>query len=681
MEQEPCVERTNLINPNYIGNVISKLFPNIKKSTVRCSTTRKSMLSYKNIDIQSFTSRRHILFEDIYKIVPDNWFIFKKCTTYVIFGYFYDITFNGLSAFLHLKLSSDSSVTLHMNKQLVDLNIFHISNNIEFTHTSIAALFHCMKLLHPCQGYKIKSSKEHSICSSSVCTKYICKDAGGEIQSVLRHQQCMGYVPLSSIKFICKKCKQFINNKKKKNVKADEKENQSSELSKDEILSKLKTLAPNLHANQLVLFQSQILASNMKSMKGMRWDKDVISMALSLYNRNPAAYRDITQNSWLQLPSESLIKLYKNAVQQSPGIVPQMMLWMSNEAKSQNLTTEGYYGGIILDEMAIQEDIQIVHTKSSTKMFGLSDSGEDVKRMQTLNDGKLECQLANHVQQYVFSGLTGYRWPFANFPNIQAPPAEIFLTTWLCIDELYRWGFKPIYCCMDGSSNNRAFLKMHFLGNPLNDKMIAKGYKNPTRKIIFLMDPCHLIKKNRNSVLGSGFLSSHQRLLTMNGKFIMWKMWIDAYQWDRSSNSFQIHHKLCDEHIYPSSSQKMRNKLAFQCLDSDMLNLMKCYSDALNEAGQAEMTGVLEFLKYTSVLVELFSDSRPIKDTSDVRLTNLSESYNWLKAWEKEHTCDQNIHKRYKTLLTMETREDINYMYYGFMSLVSICLNEFKIDL
>jgi len=131
------------------------------------------MLSYKNIDIQSSTSRRHISFENIYKMVPDNWFIFKKCATYVIFGYFYDITFNGLSAFLHLTLSSDSSVTLHMNKQLVDLNIFHIPNNIEFTHTSIAALFRCMKLLHPCQGYKIKSSKEHSITSSSVCTTYI----------------------------------------------------------------------------------------------------------------------------------------------------------------------------------------------------------------------------------------------------------------------------------------------------------------------------------------------------------------------------------------------------------------------------------------------------------------------------------------------------------------------------
>ncbi|KAJ8307454.1 hypothetical protein KUTeg_015538 [Tegillarca granosa] len=86
------------------------------------------------------------------------------------------------------------------------------------------------------------------------------------------------------------------------------------------------------------------------------------------------------------------------------------------------------------------------------------------------------------------------------------------------------------------------------------------------------MDPCHLIKKIRNSVLSSGFLRSHQRLLTVDGNFIIWKMWIDAYQWDRSTNTFPIHHKLTDEHLFPTNAQKLRNKLAFQVLDSDMLH-------------------------------------------------------------------------------------------------------------
>ena len=40
--------------------------------------------------------------------------------------------------------------------------------------------------------------------------------------------------------------------------------------------------------------------------------------------------------------------------------------------------------------------------------------------------------------------------------------------------------------------------------------------------------------------------------------------------------------------------KKMRNKLAFQCLDADMLNLMKCYTDSLNTAGQSEIVAVFE---------------------------------------------------------------------------------------
>lgn len=34
------------------------------------------------------------------------------------------------------------------------------------------------------------------------------------------------------------------------------------------------------------------------------------------------------------------------------------MHWMRHEARSQMVTSEGHYSGIILDEMAIQEDLQ-----------------------------------------------------------------------------------------------------------------------------------------------------------------------------------------------------------------------------------------------------------------------------------------------------------------------------------
>lgn len=157
-------------------------------------------------------------------------------------------------------------------------------------------------------------------------------------------------------------------------------------------------------------------------------------------------------------------------------------------------------------------------------------------------------------------------------------------------------------------------------------------------------------------------------------------MWVDAYQWD-CTNSFRIHHKLTDEHIFPNNAQKMRNKFAFETLDSEMLNLMTCYSQTLNAAGQAEMASVLQFLKYTSSIVSLFTDSRPIKDIHDARLKSFSEVYSFFKAWESEHLQSDEKNKRHKSLVTMETREDIDFTYYGFMSLVKKTLFELKIEI
>lgn len=40
------------------------------------------------------------------------------------------------------------------------------------------------------------------------------------------------------------------------------------------------------------------------------------------------------------------------------------------------------------------------------------------------------------------------------------------------------FNFMPVNCCMDGSSNNRSFLKMHFEGDPVSSKMIAPFHRD-----------------------------------------------------------------------------------------------------------------------------------------------------------------------------------------------------------
>jgi hypothetical protein len=137
------------------------------------------------------------------------------------------------------------------------------------------------------------------------------------------------------------------------------------------------------------------------------------------------------------------------------------------------------------------------------------------------------------------------------------------------------------------------------------------------------MDPSHSLKKARNSVLCSGFLQSHQLLHNINGKFIMWKTWIGVFTWNRL-NTFKTLSKLINEHILPNGAPQMRNKLAFESV---------WFLIIFRWAGESE-SGNWVFEE--NQCLSFFTDSRPIKDKNDQRLTPLKEKYDWFKAWEDE---------------------------------------------
>lgn len=66
---------------------------------------------------------------------------------------------------------------------------------------------------------------------------------------------------------------------------------------------------------------------------------------------------------------------------------------------------------------------------------------------------------------------------------------------------------------------------------------------------------------------------------------------------------------------------------------------------------------------------------------SDARLNELKESYNWFKAWEEEVCQSDTSVKRYKSLITMETREDLDFMYFSVMSLIKLCIEEIHTEI
>lgn len=58
------------------------------------------------------------------------------------------------------------------------------------------------------------------------------------------------------------------------------------------------------------------------------------------------------------LPLQRQLQFYKNKVHQRAGINTDILHWMRNEA-TLNIPPEGYEGGLALDEMSIQPDLQM----------------------------------------------------------------------------------------------------------------------------------------------------------------------------------------------------------------------------------------------------------------------------------------------------------------------------------
>ena len=85
----------------------------------------------------------------------------------------------------------------------------------------------------------------------------------------------------------------------------------------------------------------------------------------------------------------------------------------------------------------------------------------------------------------------------------------------------------------------------------------------------------HGLKKIRNSLLSSTELDDSKRTLMLNQKKCLWSHFQEAYQWDLQTNSLRVYHKLTDDHIYVSDANKMRNHLATDVLNSEMLHLME----------------------------------------------------------------------------------------------------------
>ena len=344
-----------------------------------------------------------------------------------------------------------------------------------------------------------------------------------------------------------------------------------------------------------------------------------------------ASYDQLKRSDVLCLPSGSSLQVHKNSIQQKPGINQEMFLWMHNEAERKSVEQKGE---LSFDEIYIQENIHMKQKKDGSDIVGFVDLGEQCELMRSISDKEKSIHTANHVLQFVYSTYDNFRFPIAYYPTTGATCQELYILLWQVIGELTQWDFETNYVTVDGANANRT-LWTTLLGSSRSSSYKITNLHAPSKPLILIMDPSHVIKWTCNCINSSGFSKYQTHLLCLQDKFIVWDHWNKAYQFDKEKNSgMRVHPKLTDDHIFLSGMSKMRVHLAEECLNQDMLNLMQDFAQSCLDSSEYDSS--IQLLKYTSQLIENVRSTARIHDCSHPILITNKGILQFFSTWESE---------------------------------------------
>lgn len=655
---------TNDCGKKMFAAYISALFPNATKLRHKTKQTTETIYHGIKLHTTSYDTSVTFPFEKLKDHLPLDLLTIESETKTSLTSKLKENEFeiNGCKIYKYITFSNDGRWKLTVTDKEVNLDAIQISDTYECSCQSIRTVCKLANLLPLCTAFPLTKSvivsRYHTIENLKICDHQQRK-----VRSIL----CDRVVPFNSAEKMCLKCKKMtisVPNKNNDKENQPNKPNDTIEINRQvspntscTTREKISKMFPGANDDMIDLLMNQ--ADNcVKDPRGRRWSMGVISACLKWFMRSPQSYQDFRDSTFLLLPSPSLLILYKNRIKNNVGFDKEIFKWMHLEAKRRSLPVEGWSGGIILDEMSIQSDIQISKNGDIIELSGLVEIGSEGNTCHTIRTGKADKTLGTYALQLVFSGTTGFRFPFAHFisDGIQAP--ELYSLFWEAVDKLQMFGFKAIYTCMDGAQCNRSFLKYNV------SDYTTYTCQNPCNldSMIFMMDFSHVIKKIRNNILKSGILNSSTRLLTLpSSKTIQWQMFIDCFHWDRS-NALQLHRKLTNEHLFPSTQSKMRNHLAEEVLNCEMFHVMTQYKLHLGPKG-SDLDGTLELLEKTSSLIEIFRSFKPVLSIDDERIQQLHEINEWFKSWEQSAGSDS------KALFSFQCHEDIHACIIGFRSL------------
>ncbi|KAL3859907.1 hypothetical protein ACJMK2_010091 [Sinanodonta woodiana] len=267
----------------------------------------------------------------------------------------------------------------------------HIQQQIDLTQSNVDGLVYLCEKLKFCKGMRYDENFVTSTNYVKEDWSRFCNET--QIDQRVRSPSCKVIVSFLSKVELCLLCRKrfFYLKKRKAEVVDDACIVSDMETSKDNVTTLVETPSVKLEPNVMVaappdqmtianvvtepdelhniitlndiperfnsLLESQLRNNKKgKDARYRRWNPDIISLSLGLYCRSPSTYHYLKSSGFLTLPSKRLLQYYKNSMKQQPGYVDESLTPMVRKADRQKISEFGKHGGILIDEMTMQDD-------------------------------------------------------------------------------------------------------------------------------------------------------------------------------------------------------------------------------------------------------------------------------------------------------------------------------------
>lgn len=363
-----------------------------------------------------------------------------------------------------------------------------------------------------------------------------------------------------------------------------------------------------------------------KKVISRRYSLEVKQFALTLNFLSPKAYSYLSK--MLTLPTKRCLQRLTSQLPCKPGLDNQI-IDKALEIKTKTMLDQDKHCILCIDEMSLKSNL--FYETGCDKIVGFQDIGSTKK----------DSSICKNALVIMARGLySPWKQPFAYFfvgSQLKALDLKVILEK--CVIKLINIGLFVEGISSDMGSN---FIQ---LANLFGVTPENPEFELGNHKLLYIFDPCHLIKATRNNLLNHSF--------HFGDKKTSWT-YIESFYNQDKQQFYRCAPKLTDAHLHPSTFQRMKVSLASQILSHTVASGMNVY---LTMGGlPSEAIGTIEVIEKFNNLFDILNSFalrnanhyKTVFDGSQFQMKFFEEMLNFLKELKVVNQKNLDISNKVK---------------------------------